>query len=358
MLTQTPFVMFFLRNFFLITVNCVIIFIYFADMSLISSLPKYFSLTTKKWCRSCNTVKAIDKFTHGSTYVNHKCNSCRGLADVNELDDSDPVSVNAYLKTLHPLLPTGKEYKARTVAILRRNMLIIYDNVCQGCRRTDEYFPYPFEDKYCTKPLSLFANSKEIRKANFYCEACAAKLPSKKPKREGLSTDAYEKELVKALDAYDKFGMTNGRDKISLTINVNSEESDERRRCPQCKDEKLQQDFVVKKVLAKDKNAYYIKDVCRSCRNENAAAYAREKRKYVPTWNDQDSKRIRLDVEKDLKQNPCYECGKFHTEEEPLFYYNFQTLEKLLPVDRPYASMANIRLHKSCRKELVKIRSL
>lgn len=342
----------------MLIVNCIIILLYFADMSLNSSLPKYFSLTAKKWCRTCSTVKSLDKFTHGRTYVNVTCNVCRGLEDPGEIVESDLRSTNAYLRRLYPLLPSGAMYRGRVLSILRRNMLIVFDNVCKGCRRTDEYFPYPFEDEYCTKPLSLFVRSKEIRKAHFFCEDCAAKLPNKKPRKETSPTKDYDREVERNLDAYDKFIATGGGNRISIPITLNSDEVDERKQCPQCKNERLPDDFVMTKALSSGKTSYYIKDVCRSCRNENAAAYAREKRKYVPTWNDQDSKRIRTDVENDLKKNPCFECGKFHTEEEPLFYYDFHTLEKLMPIDRPYASMANIRLHKSCRKELSKLRML
>jgi hypothetical protein len=340
--------------------NCCLRFLFYflCSMSLLLSLPKFFSLSARKWCVSCNVVKPMDKFTHGSNYVNSKCNSCRGVLEPPVIDESQSKIPNDYFKALYPLFPKGKEYKSRMLGFLRRNLLATYDNVCQGCNRKDEYFPYPFQDEFCTKPLSMFTSSREVRKAFFYCDNCASVLPGKKPKEDHLVKDFLERETIQNEDAFDRFGHTNAREKVSLDFDLSQEEVNETRRCHQCKQSRFSQDFIVSKMLAKGKFAYYVKDVCRVCRNENAALYAREKRKYVPTWSDQDSKRIRTEVENDLKVNACFECGKFHTEDNPLFYYDYKSLERLLPTDRPYSSMANIRLHKVCRKEVIKLRML
>lgn len=334
-------------------------FTFLCRMSLLTSLPRLFTLSSKNWCPKCNTIKPLDKFAHGRNYVNSVCNTCRGLPDPEEFADLESDKANfAYLKTLHAALPTSYSSRKGKLTILRRNLLTIYNNVCQGCRRTDEYIAYPYEDAYCTKPLSLFAANSNIKKAHFYCDVCAAKLPNKKPRANAVQHDDYGREVARTLDAFERLTTGNEHDKIRLSLPTLTEDEPERRKCNQCKQERLASDFVTKKQMAAGKFTYYLKDVCHSCRKQNAAEYARNKRKYIPVTNDTDDKRIRHEIEMDLKKNPCFECGEFHSEEKPLFYYDNHTLELQSSLERPYASLANIRLHKSCRKELIKIRSL
>jgi len=257
--------------------------------------------------------------------------------------------------SIAPFLPENQASRNRYMVPLRTVVFLLMESECKGCQNEHAY---PFSDEFAKEPLSIFNSVSTIKNAHWYCDDCAKKKPNEAPPPPDKMADFLEREERKNLRMYEKFASPIKRERVDREYGVSLEDLPERKDCPTCKKSKPALEFAIKRSSFSSKVTYYIKSECHDCRKERAAQYARDKRKYIPILDDQDSRRIRNDIEQDFRVNPCLECGQFHSEEKPLFYYDHHTLELLETSTRPYAVSTTIRLHKVCRKEVIKLRML
>jgi hypothetical protein len=90
---------------------------------------------------------------------------------------------------------------------------------------------------------------------------------------------------------------------------------------------------------------------CRECRRTAKREYARESSKYIKDIPKPFYQELKSEILEDLKYYPCFDCGKHHTEEDPIFYYDYQTLTLLPTNSFPHRKMTSLRLHKVCAKK-------
>ena len=314
-------------------------------MKLTNFLSSTFLNGPKKYCPKCCSVKSLDQFTHGRQYVDSVCRECKGAPPIESLtEDKVPLG---YFQRLAPFLPQG-EYANRYVKVMRYNAVYISHSICENCLHDGLFTLYPYADEHAVKPISLFAPVKMVKKAHVYCLVCAEKLYASKPRpgKRALKI-ANVPQAERGVGVREQLPPKEKAIKQQKSIPSSSDLI----LCRTCQRRYPATAFAPMKKETGEYNLSKLSLDCRECRRTAKREYARESSKYIKDFRKPFYQELKAEILEDLKCYPCFDCGKYHTEDEPIFYYDYQTLSLLPTNSFPHRKMTSLRLHKGCAKK-------
>lgn len=330
-------------------------------MSVLTQLPRLFLEGPKKYCTKCSKPKPMNDFAHGKEYVNKYCRECEGKPMHEDMPTGTLKVPHTYMLTLSTFLPKSRLTAERFLKMARFNTYMLTEVPCQRCGSEADELAYAYEDKTAIKPFSIFASNSKFKNAYFFCDSCAREMYSKRPKRGGKRrTSSKTRKLILA----DKDTPQKERDTSAKNNDDNQETYDNlkdgQRQCNTCSTYFPLEEFhkrLTPLAAARGRTAAMHYD-CKGCRREKARAYTKKYSKYVKDIKNPKYNKIRDYVTTDFRFNPCSECGIFHSENNPLKYYDPETLEVLPTETEPYMNPKNLRLHASCLRSVKKFRLL
>lgn len=313
-------------------------------MKLTNFLSSTFLNGPKKYCPKCCEVKSLDQYTHGRQYVDAVCRPCKGLPPIKTLSEKMPTG---YVQRLAPFLPSG-EYANRHIKVMRYNAVYIANSICENCLSDQIHTLYPYADEHAVKPISLFAPVKMVKKGKVFCATCAEKLYAAKPKPG-----------KRALNIANVPQAERGVGVKAPVANIPKAERSPKSNplptdlilCRTCHQKYPATSFAPVNKATGEFNLSKLSLDCRECRRTAKREYARESSKYIKDFPKPFYQELKAEILADLEVNPCFDCGKHHTEDDPIFYYDYQTLTLLPTNSFPHRKMTSLRLHKGCAKK-------
>lgn len=330
-------------------------------MSLLLQLPRLFSDGPKRLCTKCSKVKPMNHFAHGKEYANKYCRECEGRDAHEDMPTGTGKVPHSYMLTLSTFLPKSRSVAERYLKMARYNTFVLLESSCHKCGSEEDELTYAYEDKTATKPYSIFAPNGKFKNAYFFCNACAEEMFAKRSKPGGVRrTSSKTRKLVLA----EKDSPQKERDTSAKPPAENNDSSDVlrdgERQCQTCAKyypiEEFNKNYTELDRARNRKQVNYAD--CKSCRSNKRKDYTKKYSKYVKDIRSQKYDKIREYVTNDLKSHPCPECKMYHNVNNPLKYYDPETLELLSTESQPYMRLDVLRLHSSCLRDLKKLRLL
>jgi hypothetical protein len=313
-------------------------------MKLTNFLSSTFLNGPKKYCPKCCEVKSLDQFTHGRQYVDAVCRTCKGAPPIETLSEKMPTG---YVQRLAPFLPSG-EYANRHVRVMRQNAFYISNSICENCLSDTIHTLYPYADEHAVKPISLFAPVKMVKKGKVFCATCAEKLYASKPKPGKRAL-----KIANVPQAERGVGVKATVNTIPKTIKPPKPQPlpTDIILCRTCRERHPATSFAPANKETGELNLSKLSLDCRECRRTAKREYARKNSQYIKDFPKPFYQELKAEILEDLKCYPCFDCGKYHTEEKPIFYYDYSTLTLLPTNSFPNRKMTSLRLHKGCAKK-------
>jgi hypothetical protein len=313
-------------------------------MKLTNFLSSTFLNGPKKYCPKCCEVKSLDQYTHGRQYVDSVCRTCKGLPPIEAI--SEKMSTG-YVQRLAPFLPSG-EYANRHVKVMRYNAVYIANSICENCLSDQIHTLYPYADEHAVKPISLFAPVKMVKKGKVFCATCAEKLYASKPKPGKRAL-----KIANVPKAERGVGVKAPVATIPKSIKQPKPipHPSDMLICRTCRQGYPATSFASVDKATGEHKLYKLYLDCTKCRRTAKREYARKNSQYLKDFPKPFYQELKAEILEDLKCYPCFDCGKYHTEDEPIFYYDYQTLSLLPTNSFPHRKMTSLRLHKHCAKK-------
>jgi hypothetical protein len=231
---------------------------------------------------------------------------------------------------------------------MRYNAVYIANSICENCLHDGLFTLYPYADEHAVKPISLFAPVKMVKKAHVYCLVCAEKLYAAKPKpgKRALKI-ANVPQAERGVGVREQLSPKPKAEKPPKSIPSSSD-------LILCRTCQRRYPAVFFAPLNKETGKFNLSKLsldCRECRRTAKREYARESSKYIKDFRKPFYQELKAEILADLEVNPCFDCGKYHTEDESIFYFDYQTLSLLPTNSFPHRKMTSLRLHKGCAKK-------